>query len=110
MADHIVGTLHRLAAEHPGSAIILGADKNYMDIRPLLNCGLRLRQCVDKPTRFGAILDIIVMNTFPYHSSVRIVPPIQPDDPTKCKKVTILFLCVPHTLTGTADQRGVLKL
>lgn len=27
MADHIVGTLHMLAAKHPGSAIILGADK-----------------------------------------------------------------------------------
>ena len=56
LADHIVGTLHMLAANHPGSAIILGADKNYMDIRPILNCGLRLRQCVDKPTRQGSFL------------------------------------------------------
>ena len=98
MADHIVGTLHMLAATHPGSAIILGADKNYMDIRPILNCGLRLRQCVDKPTRQGVILDIIVMNTFPFYNSPFIVPPVQPDDPTKAKLSDhSVPVCVPHT-------------
>ena len=64
MADHIVGTLHMLAAKHPSSAIILGADNNY---------------------RQGVILDIIVMNTFPFYNSPFIVPPVQPDDPAKAK-------------------------
>ena len=107
MADHIVGTLHMLATQHPGSAIILGADKNYMDIRPLLNCGLRLRNCVDKPTRQGAILDIILMNTFPYYSSVTIVPPIQPDDPTKGKPSDhSVPVCVPHTDRYSRPERS----
>ena len=43
-------------------SIILGADRNQMDIRPILNCVLRLRQAVDQSTRQGAILDIIIMN------------------------------------------------
>ena len=58
MADHLVGVLHMLATKYPESGIILGADKNYMDIHPLLSCGLRLKQVVDKPTRQGSILDI----------------------------------------------------
>ena len=107
MADHIVGTLHMLATQHPGSAIILGADKNYMDIRPLLNCGLRLRNCVDKPTRQGAILDIILMNTFPYYSSVTIVPPIQPDDPNKGKPSDhSVPVCVPNTDRYSRPERS----
>ena len=98
MADHIVGTLQMLAAKHPGSAIILGADKNDMDIRPILNCGLRLRQCVDKPTRQGVILDIIIMNTFPFYNTPIIVPPIQPDDPRKGKPSDhSVPVCAPHT-------------
>ena len=98
MADHIVGTLQMLACKYPDSAIILGADRNYMDIKPILNCGLRLRQCVDQPTRQGAILDILLMNTFAYYSSVVIVPPIQPDDPTKGKPSDhSVPVCTPHT-------------
>ena len=62
MADHIVTTLQMLCAKYPECGLILGADKNYMDIRPILNSGLRLRQVVDRNTRQGSILDIIIMN------------------------------------------------
>ena len=88
MADHIVGTLHMLATQHPDSAIILGADKNNMDIRPLLNCGLKLRNCVDQGTRQGVILDVIIMNTFAFYNSAFIAPPIQPDDPRSYRTIT----------------------
>ena len=54
-ADHLVSTLHMLNAKYPDSGIILGADINKMDIRPILNCGLKLRQVVDKNTRQGSI-------------------------------------------------------
>ena len=98
LADHIVGTLHMLAVKYPDSAIILGADKNNMDIQPILSCGLRLRQCVDKPTRQGVILDIIIMNTFTFYNSPYIAPPIQPDDPSKGKPSDhSVPVCVPHT-------------
>ena len=36
LADHIIGTLHMLNTVHPDSGIILGGDKNSMDISPLL--------------------------------------------------------------------------
>ena len=65
MADHLVSTLHMLYAKYPDSGLIMGADRNGMDIKPVLGCGLRLRQVVDKPTRGNKILDvIIIMNHF----------------------------------------------
>ena len=51
MADHIVTTLQMLSSKYPECGLILGADKNEMDIRPILNCGLRLRQVVGPSTR-----------------------------------------------------------
>ena len=41
MADHIVTTIQMLSAKYPECGLILGADKNHMDIKPILNCGLR---------------------------------------------------------------------
>ena len=46
LTDHIVSTLQMLATQYPGCPMMLGADKNNMDIRPILNCGLRLKQVV----------------------------------------------------------------
>ena len=55
LADHIVGTLHMLNTKYPDSGIILGGDKNDMDIKPILNCGLKLKKVVYKFTRQGKI-------------------------------------------------------
>ena len=98
MADHIVSTLQMLTAKYPECGIILGADRNYMDIKPILSCGLRLRQVVDQNTRHGAILDIIIMNTNCYFNSPFIAPPIKPDNPLKGKPSDHWVpVCVPHT-------------
>ena len=107
MADHIVGALQMLTCRYPGSAIILGADKNQMDIAPILNCGLRLRQVVDQPTRQGVILDVIIMNTFPFYKSPIIAPPLEPDDPL-CGKPSdhSVPVCVPHTDRHTRPIRN----
>ena len=69
MADHIVSTLQMLYSKYPDCGLILGADKNDMDIKPILNCGLRLRQVVDRNTRQGSILDIIIMNLNGYYKT-----------------------------------------
>ena len=82
MADHIVTTLQMLSTKYPGSGLIIGADKNYMDIRPILTCGLRLRQIVDKPTRQGQILDVLITNLSGLYNTPYIAPPLQPDDPS----------------------------
>ena len=98
LADHIVTTLHMLYTRYPESAIILGADKNDMNISPILCCGLKLRQIVDKCTRKQKILDILIMNTSGYYKSPIIAPPIQPDDPLRAQPSDhSVPVCVPHT-------------
>ena len=56
LLNHLIGTLHSLTTEYPGAGIIMGADKNSMNISPLLDCGLKLKQIVDKPTINGKTL------------------------------------------------------
>ena len=85
LADDIASTLHVVSCKYPGCAIILGADRNHMDISPILDSGLKLRQMVSNVTRGKNILDIIIMNTGSYHNSAIIAPPINPDNPLKHK-------------------------
>ena len=107
MADYIVTTLQMLSSKYPECGLILGADKNDMDIGPILRCGLRLRQVVDSSTRQGAILDIIIMNLFSYYKSPIIVPPIHPDNPNKGKPSDhSVPVCIPHTDRYTAPSRN----
>ena len=98
LVDHLVGTLHSLSTKYPGCGIVMGADKNSMNIAPLLNCGLRLRQLVDQPTINGKILDILITNLSGFYNSPIIAPPIQPDDPEKGKPSDhSVPVCSPHT-------------
>ena len=98
LADHIVGTLQMLSTKYPDCGIICGGDRNNMDIRPILNCGLKLKQVVDKFTRQDRILDILIMNLSRFYNSPTIAPPISPDDPTTGKDSDhSVPVCVPHT-------------
>ena len=80
-----VGPTHLARYRDPECGIILGADRNNMDIKPILSCGLRLRQVVGLSMRQGAILDIIIMNLSSYFKTPVIAPPLQPDDPIQRK-------------------------
>ena len=107
LADHIVTTLHMLLSKYPDSGIILGADRNNMDITPILNCGLKLHQIVDKNTRKDKILDIIIMNTSGYYQSPIIAPPIQPDNPSTGQPSDhSVPVCTPHTDRYTRPVRN----
>ena len=107
MADHIVSTLQMLSSKHPDCGLILGADKNDMDIKPILNSGLRLRQVVNRFTRQNVVLDIIIMNLSGCYKSVIIAPPLQPDDPSKAKASDpSVPVCIPHTDRYTAPSRN----
>ena len=99
MADHIVTTLHMLLSKYPNSAII------QMDISPILNCGLKLRQVVDKNTRKGKILDVLIciIPLLSPHLS-RLMTPVQ-DNP-----VTTVCLSVFLTLTGTNHLSVIIGL
>ena len=107
MADHVVSTLHMLSSKYPESGIIIGADKNNMDISPILSCGLKLRQMVDKCTRKVKILDVIIMNTSRYYKSPIIAPPIQPDNPSTGQPSDhSVPVCIPHTDRYKPPQRN----
>ena len=69
MADHIVSILQMLSSKYTDCDIILGADRNSMDIKPILSCGLRLRQVV------GLSMDIliIILSSYINHQSL---PPL----------------------------------
>ena len=98
LADHIISSLHLLSSRYPDCAIILGADRNSMDISPILNCGLKIRLMVDIRTRGAKTLDIILMNTANYYNSALVVPPINPDNPLKAKPSDhSVPVCIPHT-------------
>ena len=76
----------------------MGADKNSMNILPLLDCGLKLKQMVDKPTINGKILDVLITNLSGYYNSPVIAPPIGPDDPLTGKPSDhAVPVCWPHT-------------
>ena len=55
LTDHIITTLQLLSTQYPDSPMILGADRNSMNISPILNCGLRMKQCVGLPTRVSQL-------------------------------------------------------
>ena len=98
LADYLVGALQMLSTKYPDAGIIMGADKNKMDISPILNCGLRLRQEVNENTRQGSILDILIMNLSRFYNSPIIAPPLNPDDPTKAKPSDhSVPIAIPHT-------------
>ena len=98
LADHIVTTLHLLSSRYPDCGLILGADRNGMDISPILDCGLKLRQIVDKNTRGKKILDIIVTNLYSFYNSPIICPPIGPDDLNNgLASDHSVPVCIPHT-------------
>ena len=81
LTDHLVTTLHMLSTQYPDVPIIMGADKNSMDIKPLLNFGLRLKQVVDIGTRNGKILDVILMSIPQLYDSPILIPPVPCDNP-----------------------------
>ena len=86
-----------LTTKYDGCGIILGADKNKMDISQLLNTNLKLKQIVSRPTRNNEILYICLTNLFSFYNAPIIVPPVQPDIPGQgVPSDHSVPLCVPH--------------
>ena len=85
LVDHLIEILHWLTSKYQNCGILMGADRNSLDLSPLLNCGLRLKQLVDRPTHNGSILDVLITNLSSFYVTPAIVPPIQPDNPEKAK-------------------------
>ena len=98
LKDHIIGTLQMLTTKYGDCGILVGGDKNKMDIASLLNTNLKLKQIVSRPTRKKEILDICLTNLFSYYNAPIIIPPVQPDVPGQgVPSDHSVPLCVPHT-------------
>ena len=97
MSDHIVTTLHSLYSKYPNSGIILGSDRNDMDISPILSCGLKLHQIVTQRTRGRKTLDILITNLGRYYKTPKICPPLEVDNPLTGKPSDhSVPVCYPH--------------
>ena len=84
LLDHILTTLHILLTKYPQAGVIIGADRNDLNISSLLLGIPRVRQIVTEYTyQNNKIHDIIITNLFRFYLPPIVVPPVAPDDPLK---------------------------
>ena len=94
LAEHIISNLHLMSTRYQNCAIILGADKNAMNLSPIIDCGLKLRQMVNTNTRGSKILDIIIMNMGRFYNDAVVHPQFRPTTQNLENQVIMRFLCV----------------
>ena len=80
LLDHLLSTVHFLLSKYPNAGVILGGDKNDLNLSPLLSGIPKLKQLVTKPTHKSKILDVILTNMHALYSVPVITPPVPPDD------------------------------
>ena len=83
LLDHSLTTIHILLTKYPEAGIIIGADKNDLDISSILLGVPRVRQIVAQNTYKEKILDIIVTHLHQFYLPPVVVNPVEPDDPSK---------------------------
>ena len=83
LLDHILTTLHVLLTKYPRAGIIIGADRNDLNISSLLVGLPRVRQIVTEYTYQRKIHDIIITNLHQFYLTPIVVPPVAPDDPQR---------------------------
>ena len=81
LLDHLLSTSLHLLAKYPNAGLVIGGDRNNLNITPLLNGIPKLTQIVTKPTHKNKILDIILTNMATLYCVPIIAPPVPPDDP-----------------------------
>ena len=81
LLDHLLSTTQFLLSKYPNAGVVLGGDKNDLNITPLLDGIPRLRQIVSKPTHKSKVLDIMLTNMHSLYCVPIIAPPVAPDDP-----------------------------
>ena len=76
-----MSTTHFLLSKYPNAGVVLGGDKNNLNISTLLTGISKLKQIVSKFTHNFKILDVILTNLHWAYSVPIIAPPVPPDDP-----------------------------
>ena len=106
LLDHLMSTTHFLLSKYPNAGVILGGDKNSLNIAPLLSGIPKLKQIVTTPTYKSKILDVIMTNLYPAYSVPVVVPPILPDDPTRgAPSDHSIVIATPHTVHTVQQPR-----
>ena len=80
LVQHISKNLEELRLKHPSARTIISGDRNQLPVKELLKIAGNLKQIVDKPTRKGKILDVILTDIQHLLKGVTIVPPVPVDD------------------------------
>ena len=112
LLDHILSTMHYLLSKYPNAGLILGGDKNDLNLSPLLRGIPKLKQIVTKPTHKSKILDVILTNMHALYSVPVIVPPVMPDDPNygvASDHSTAIAIPVTQSGTGCATREYVTR-
>ena len=88
-----------LTSKYQDLRLIVGGDKNKMDISEILRSNNSLQQIVTRPThKSGRILVIIITNMQHYYNNPQYLSPVQPDNPSEGRPSDHLALLgVPHT-------------
>ena len=81
LLDHLLSTTHYLLSKYPRAGLVIGGDKNDLNISSLLAGIPRLRQIVTKHTHGRKILDVIMTNMSSLYEIPEIVPAVPPDNP-----------------------------
>ena len=69
--------------DHPSAKTLILGDKNDLKIEELVKISPTFQQIVDKPTRKGKILNIVVTDMWGLYKPCLILPPIEVDDSKK---------------------------
>ena len=77
LIDHISQTYHEL--KYPSAFFLLGGDVNCLDISQLLCLSSNFKQIVNKPTRQGKILSVMITDLHQFYQEPNIIQPLKPD-------------------------------
>ena len=100
-------TLHRLLTKYPHAGVIIGADRNDLDISSLLLGIPRVRQIVTENTYTNKIHDIIITNLHQFYLPPIVVPPVAPDDPSNgVPSDHSVPIATPHSSAAGANAKN----
>ena len=85
LTTHIITNTHVLLSRFPKAGLLIGGDKNSLNLAPFLQGLPGCRQIVSGYTHNNKCLDILITNLQTLYQPPIIVEAIQPDNPAKSK-------------------------
>ena len=106
LQDHISTTANSLLSKYPKAGLIIGGDRNSMNISPVIIALPRTLQIVTKHTHNDKTLDIILTNLHQYYAVPVILPPVKPDEPMKHNNSDHKYaMAVPLNIAASKNTR-----